>query len=155
MATYTPYKLGDGKVVNIPTAEIHRNMQLLKMSRDEAVDMWLYDHDYINNDEADALTAKAEENRITATIHKAKAEYKQKTQRERVKKQDATKDGIIKAIAEAIADTAEYSKIVTDGKLIVFRIGEEHFKVDLTRYTKKGLETLKTKGDYEKYFGES
>lgn len=134
MANFTPYKLASGKVVNIPTAEIQRNMALLKISRDEAVDLWLYDNEYIGNDEADALTNKAKENRITATIHQAKAEYKQKTQRERVKKEDPTKEGIIKAVAEMLPSlNAENIEIVNAGKLITFTIGADKYKLDLIR----------------------
>lgn len=134
MANFTPYKLANGKVVNIPTAEIQRNMALLKISRDEAVDLWLYDNEYIGNDEADALTNKAKENRITATIHQAKAEYKQKTQRERVKKDDPTKEGIIKAVAEMLPSlNAENIEIVNAGKLITFTIGADKYKLDLIR----------------------
>ena len=134
MANFTPYKLASGKVVNIPTAEIQRNMTLLKISRDEAVDLWLYDNEYIGNDEADALTNKAKENRITATIHQAKAEYKQKTQRERVKKDDPTKEGIIKAVAEMLPSlNAENIEIVNAGKLITFTIGADKYKLDLIR----------------------
>lgn len=134
MANFTPYKLANGKVVNIPTAEINRNMALLKISRDEAVDLWLYDNDYIGNEEADALTAKAKENRVTATIHQAKAEYKQKTQRERVKKDDPTKEGIIKAIAEMLPSlNAEEINVVNAGKLITFKIGADTYKLDLIR----------------------
>lgn len=134
MANFTPYKLASGKVVNIPTAEIQRNMALLKISRDEAVDLWLYDNEYIGNEEADALTNKAKENRITATIHQAKAEYKQKTQRERVKKDDPTKEGIIKAVAEMLPSlNAENIEIVNAGKLITFTIGADKYKLDLIR----------------------
>ena len=134
MANFTPYKLASGKVVNIPTAEIQRNMALLKISRDEAVDLWLYDNEYIGNDEADALTNKAKENRITATIPQAKAEYKQKTQRERVKKDDPTKEGIIKALAEMLPSlNAENIEIVNAGKLITFTIGADKYKLDLIR----------------------
>lgn len=134
MANFTPYKLASGKVVNIPTAEINRNMALLKISRDEAIDLWLYDNDYTDNEEADALTAKAKENRITATIHQAKAEYKQKTQRERVVKEDKVKEDIIQAVADMLPTlNAENVVIEKKGKLITFTVGEDKFKFDLIR----------------------
>lgn len=153
-SAYTPYKLDNGKVVRIPNAEINKSMALLKLTRDEAIQIWLEDEGYEVNEEQEALCQKAKDSRITATIHKAKAEYKPKTQRERVVKADPTKEGIIKAIANAISENADYSKVIKDGKLIVFRIGNEYFKLDLTRYTDKGLKALKDKGEYENYFGE-
>lgn len=134
MATYTPYKLANGRVVNVPTHELEKNMRLLKLSRDEALDLWLFDHDYIENEEEKALTAIAKENRITATIHKAKAQFTPKTQRERVVKEDKVKEGIVQAIADLLPSlNATEVNIEKKGKLITFKVGEDIFKVDLIR----------------------
>lgn len=131
---YTPYKLSNGKVVRIPMEEINKQMRLLKLSKDEAIQMYLEDEGYLENEEQEALERKAKENRITATIHQAKAEYKEKTQRERVKKDDPTKEGIIKAIAEMLPSVnAENVEIVNAGKLITFTIGTDKYKLDLIR----------------------
>ena len=133
MAAYTPYRLANDKVVNIPNAEINKLMAVCK-SRAEAVELWLFDHEYTENEEADALTAKAKENRITATIHQAKAEYKQKTQRERVVKEDKVKEDIIQAVADMLPTlNAENVVIEKKGKLITFTVGEDKFKFDLIR----------------------
>ena len=132
-SAYTPYKLANGKVVNIPNAEIARNMAICN-SKAEAIDLWLFDHEYIENEEEQALTAKAKENRITATIHEAKAEVKQKTQRERVIKEDKVKEGIIQAIADLLPSLeATEVNIEKKGKLITFKVGTDSFKVDLIR----------------------
>ena len=127
---YTPYQIKGGKVVNIPNSEIARLMPLCSSKR-EAVELWLYDHDYIENEEADELTAKAKENKI---LHKAKAEYKQKTQRERVVKEDKVKEDIIQAVADMLPNlNAENVVIEKKGKLITFTVGEDKFKFDLIR----------------------
>lgn len=132
-SAYTPYKLADNRVVNIPNAEINKLMAVCN-SRSEAIELWLFDHDYIESEEEQELTAKAKENRITATIHQAKAEVKQKTQRERVKKDDPTKEGVIKAIAEMLPSlNAEEINVVNAGKLITFKIGADTYKLDLIR----------------------
>lgn len=133
-SAYTPYKIADGRVVQVPNAEISKNMALLKCSRAEAVNVWLFDNEYIECPEADELTAKAKENRITATIHQAKTEVKQKTQRERVVKEDKVKEGIIQAIADLLPslDATEVN-IEKKGKLITFKVGTDSFKVDLIR----------------------
>lgn len=133
-SAYTPYKIADGKVVQVPNAEVSKLQAQLKITRAEAVDLWLFDHDYIENEEEQALTAKAKENRITATIHEAKAEVKQKTQRERVVKEDKVKEGIIQAIADMLPTlNAENVVIEKKGKLITFTVGEDKFKFDLIR----------------------
>lgn len=133
-SAYTPYKIADGRTVQVPNAEVSKLQAQLKISRAEAVDLWLFDNDYIENEEEQALTAKAKENRITATIHQAKTEVKQKTQRERVVKEDKVKEGIIQAVADMLPNLqAENVVIEKKGKLITFTIGEDKFKFDLIR----------------------
>ena len=133
MASYVPYKLADGKVVRIPQAEIDRNMKTLCLTRDEAITLYLEDEGYLINEEQEELERKAKENRITATIHQAKT-YTPKTQRERVKKDDPTKEGIVRAIAEMLPDlNATDIAIVNAGKLITFKIGADTYKIDLIR----------------------
>ena len=130
---FIPYKLANGKIVNIPSADLTKYGTICK-TQAEKIELWLFDHEYIENEEEQALTAKAKENRITATIHQAKAEYKQKTQRERVKKDDPTKEGIIKAVAEMLPSlNAENIEIVNAGKIITFTIGADRYKLDLIR----------------------
>lgn len=135
MASIVPYKLPSGKVVRVPMAEINKSMALLGLTKDEAIQMYLEDEGYLENEEQTALERKAKENRITATIHQAKStEVKQKTQKERVKKADPTKEGVIKAIAEMLPDlNATDIVIVNEGKLITFKISADEYKVDLIR----------------------
>ena len=133
MATgrYTPYTLKGGKVVNVPNDEVSKLQAQLKLSRSEAVELWLYDEGYIENAEADELTAKAKENKVS---HNARAEVKQKTQRERVVKEDKVKEAIIQAVADMLPSlNAENVVIEKKGKLITFTVGEDKFKLDLIR----------------------
>lgn len=133
MATgrYTPYTLKGGKVVNVPNDEVTKLQTQLKLSRSEAVELWLYDEGYIENAEADELTAKAKENKIS---HNARAEVKQKTQRERVIKEDKVKESIIQAVADMLPNLqAENVVIEKKGKLITFKVGADSFKFDLIR----------------------
>lgn len=131
-SAYTPYKIADGRVVNVPNAEVAKLQAQLKLSRSEAVELWLFDHDYIENAEEQELTAKAKENRVQ---HKAKStEPKQKTQRERVIKEDKVKEAIIQAVADMLP-TLDATNVVIEkkGKLITFEVGEDKFKFDLIR----------------------
>ena len=87
-----------------------------------------------------ALDAKAKANVKVANIVKARAAdpSKKKTQRERVKKEDPTKEGVIAALAKALPElaNAENVTIVNAGKLITFTIGEDTYKLDLVRQRK-------------------
>lgn len=131
MAMYTPYRLKGGKVVQVPNDEVSKLATALKISRSEAVEVWLYDEGYIENKEADELTAKAKENKIS---HNARAEVKQKTQRERVVKEDKVKEAIIQAVADMLPNLqAENVVVEKKGKLITFTVGEDKFKFDLIR----------------------
>ena len=130
-SAYTPYTLKGGKVVQVPNAEVSKLQKALGCSRAEAVDCWLYDNDYIDCPEADELTAKAKENKVS---HNARAEYKPKTQRERVVKEDKVKEAIIQAVADMLPSlNAENVVIEKKGKLITFEVGTEKFKFDLIR----------------------
>ena len=128
---FTPYRLKGGKVVNVPNDEVSKLQVALKCSRSEAVDVWLYDNDYIDCPEADELTAKAKENKVS---HNARAESKPKTQRERVVKEDKVKEDIIQAVADMLPNlNAENVVIEKKGKLITFTVGTDKFKFDLIR----------------------
>ena len=132
MGKFIPYE-HNGKTLRIPLAEIERNMQILKLTEVEAVQMWLEDNGHEINEEQEALDKKARENKITAKIHQARA-YTPKTQKERVHKEDKTKEGFIKNLAEILADLeATEIEIVNPSKLITFKLGNETFKLDLIR----------------------
>lgn len=50
-----------GKTINIPDEEIEKNMKVLDISKDEAIEMWLDDNDYTANEVVEELTKKAKE----------------------------------------------------------------------------------------------
>lgn len=53
----------NGKEINIPDNDIKKLMSSLDITKAEAIDTWLDDHDYIDNAEAEAMTEKAKQNR--------------------------------------------------------------------------------------------
>ena len=130
----------NGKVLNIPDDFIQNAMKNLSIDKDEAIQLWLEDNDFEVNEEQEALDAKAKANVKVANIVKARAAEpgKKKTQRERVKKEDPTKEGVIAALAKALPElaNAENVTIVNAGKLITFTIGEDTYKLDLVRQRK-------------------
>lgn len=128
----------NGRTVRIPEAEIAKQMKLLDISREKAIDLYLEDNDYQENEEVEALTKKARVNGVTpASCVKARAATPTKTQRERVKKDDPTKEKIISTLAECLGDIATNVIVVDNRKIITFNIGDELFKLDLSRTRKK------------------
>jgi hypothetical protein len=86
----------NGKEINIPDKDISNLMASLDISKDEAIDTWLDDHDYIDNAEAEEMTKKAKQLR---RYEKSDNERK-KTVRER--KVDTEKGGLLTAIKTAV-----------------------------------------------------
>jgi hypothetical protein len=141
------YTLESGKVVTIPDSEITNSMRLLGLTRDEAIQMYLEDEGYIINAEQEALDQKAKDNKITATIHKAKAEYQPKTQRERVAKPQPIKEEIISTIAQHLVEIGATEINVTNKTKSITFIGKdgEPYAIDL-KWERNKSPTYKAKG---------
>lgn len=128
----------NGKAVRINEQEVEKIASGLDISKQEAVQVWLEDNEYIENAEQVKLDTKAKSNRITATIHQAKAINTKKTQRERVLKDDPAKENLIRCIKAALEEKGcEKVEIVNKTKLISFTLGGETFKLDLIRQRNK------------------
>ena len=137
MATkYIEYELDEGQIVKIPREELARYMKLDGVKTEEdACWIWCEDNGKIINEEQEVLTKKAKDNRITATIHQARAEItKEKKKPER--KPDETKESIISGLAEYLAEIVENVKVTNVGKIIEFDLKGEHYKLDLIRQRK-------------------
>lgn len=136
MATgYITYDF-DGKKIRIPKEEIERNMNIpIVKTEEDAIWIWLEDNGYVDNPEQNELDQKAKDNRITATIHQARAETTQPRKKVE-RKADETKESIIASLAEFLAEIVENVQVVNVGKLIEFDLKGEHYKLDLIRQRK-------------------
>ena len=127
----------NGKKIRILDSDIENSMKTLDLTKEEAIQMWLEDEGYLENEEQEALEKKAKETRITATIHQASSkDVKKKTQKERIPKEDVTKERVIAEIADFLPKFAENVQILNKNKLISFQIGEDLFEIDLKRKRK-------------------
>ena len=127
----------NGKKLKIPDSEIEKSMKSLDLTKEESIQMWLEDEGYLDNEEQEALEKKAKENRITATIHQASAkDVRKKSQKERVRKENPTKEMVIAEIAKILPNFAENIQILNVSKLISFTIGEETYEIDLKQKRK-------------------
>ena len=133
------YTLKNGKVVNIPDRELDKNMQLLEISKQEAIEMWLVDTDYEEDEELEELDAKAKAVKID---HGAVAEKpRKKSDKPRtVKVSDAKKELFSKLsyyLNEFCEENDANCKILKENKLIELQFGGETFKIDLIQVRKK------------------
>ena len=136
MAQYINYEYDENKFVKIPKAEIERYMKLPNVkTEDDACWIWCEDNGKIINEEQAELTKKAKDNRITATIHEAKAEEK-KPRKKVERKTDETKESLISTLAETLESIVDNVKITNIGKIIEFDLKGEHYKLDLIRQRK-------------------
>ena len=130
------YELDEKTIVKIPREEIERYMKLDGVkTEDDACWIWCEDNGKIDNDEQNELDKKAKENRITATIHQARAEPKARKKVER--KADETKDSLVEQLADYLKTLEMENVAITKiGKLIEFDLKGEHYKLDLIRQRK-------------------
>jgi predicted NAD-dependent protein-ADP-ribosyltransferase YbiA (DUF1768 family) len=135
------YELDNGRSVNIPDKDIERLQNTLKISYNEAVYTWLVDEGYFEDETVEELTEKAKKNRITATVHQAKAENSAKKERKpRERKVNSTKQGIIRTIFYALQqEYGDFSEITitNDEKYIEIVRPEGNFTINLVQHRAK------------------
>ena len=131
------YELDNGRTINIPDKDIENLQKSLDISYNEAVLTWLSDNDYISDDTVEELSEKAKKNRITATVHQAKAENSLKKGRKpREKKENPLKKEIIETIFTALSE--KYNAKVTNAeKYIDFSVDGLEFTVNLVQHRPK------------------
>ncbi len=129
------------KNFNIPDEEIDKLMDSLDISLEEACETYLFDHDMMESKEVDEMSKKATKNRITATIHGAKGEKKERKPRE--KKENPLKkeiiDIIFTSLQKKLIEHGDFLSInVTNNeKYIDFAIGNRTFTVNLVEHRGK------------------
>ena len=125
------YTLPNGKNVNIPDEEIKKSMKALDLTKEEAIQMWLEDNDYEVNEEQAELDAKAKKVKID---HGASAmdKTKSKEKKPRPKVASDEKKELFDEIFSNLQDVyKENARIEKENKLIIVKIGEKTFKIDI------------------------
>lgn len=125
------YTLENGKVINIPDNEIKAHMKNLGLTEDEAIQLYLEDEGYLDNEELEELDSKAKKVKIQ---HGASATEKteKKEKKPRTVKISDEKQGLFDNIYHFLVETYGSSvEIVKENKLLTLKIGEKTFKVDL------------------------
>jgi predicted methyltransferase len=121
----------NGKMINIPDSEIEKSMKILDLTKEQAIEMWLEDEGYLDNEEQLELTQKAKENKITATIHSARDVGKPKANKPKTVKVSEEKQTIFADILENLQKNYENVEIVKQNKLIQVKLNGKTFKIDL------------------------
>lgn len=129
---YYEITLTNGKVVKCEKEWAEKSMKALETDLEDVLLMWLEDEGYIINDEQEELDKKAK------GVVKPKAGDKtQRKPREKVQKENPTKELIIAEIAKTLQNLGVSNlKIENKAKLITFDYVNESFKVDLIQKRK-------------------
>lgn len=118
----------NGKKYFVKEKDIDNLQAHLKVSVFEAIELWLEDNNYIQNDIQNELDKQAKENK-SKVVAKSNTE-KKKVVRER--KPNPTKENIIKSLAEYLNTIATDIIVENVGKIITFKVDNKEFKIDLT-----------------------
>ena len=120
----------NGKNINIPDKEIEKAMKSLELTKEEAIEMWLEDEGYLDNEEQNELDEKAKKVKINHGASAIDKTQKEKKPRQKVASDE--KQALFTEILNTLTGVyGENVKIEKENKLILVKIGEKCFKVDL------------------------
>lgn len=127
--------LDNDKVVKCSNVWVEKTMELLKTSAEDVMLMWLEDNGYLVNEEQEELDKEARGK--VKLVAKTEKPVK-KTPKERVQKENPTKELIIQTIYNALQqiDSISSVNIENKAKLITFELNNEQFKIDLVQKRK-------------------
>lgn len=136
---YFQVDIENGKKYRIKKEWVSEMQKDLDISEFEAIEMWLDDNEILEPSQEQAdLMEKAKENKSNKVVKASSTEPKKKTQRERVVKENPTKELIISTLAKALEPLQVDNLVIENkGKLITFDYNGESFKVDLVQKRKK------------------
>ena len=125
-----------GKILNIPKTEVEKSMKVLKLSFEDAIQMWLEDNEYLENEEQNHLCEVAKMNKITQNIHKAGAKSKKTSKKPKTVKTSTEKTELFNEILQNLTENHQNVKILNQNKLIQVEINGKIFKIDLIEQRK-------------------
>lgn len=119
-------------------AEIKKNMEILGISREEAEEMWAFDHDEIDCEEVDAIEDKIEETQKSDKKKSGSPLDKVRNMKAK-KKADAEKEGVIKTIfnflrGEAASGTIVQPQEMSTTKMSFMGVNGGYYTVTITKH---------------------
>lgn len=132
------YTLENGKIVNISDKDIENKMKLFELTKEEAIQLWLEDNDYLVNEELEELDAKAKKVKIDHEAQSTKPRKKSEKPRT-VKVSDAKKEFFSKLsyyLNEFCEENNANCTILKENKLFQIEFCGEIFKLDLIQQRK-------------------
>ena len=137
LGNITEITLDNDKVVKVSTKWVHDTCARLETDIEDVLLMYLEDNGYLENEAQEELDQSAKENGVKLVAKTEKP--KKKTQRERVVKENPTKELIISTLVSALQEIDNISNVNVENKakLITFTLNNEDFKLDLVQKRKE------------------
>ena len=132
------YTLENGKTINISDKEVENSMKLLELTKEEAIQLWLEDNDYLVNEELEELDAKAKKVKIDHEAQSTKPRKKSEKPRT-IKVSDAKKElfsQLSQFLTDFSAENDANCTILKENKMFQVEFGGEIFKLDLIQQRK-------------------
>ena len=126
----------NGKTLNIPKADIEKSMKVLELSFEDAVQMWLADEGYLENEEQNHLCEIAKVNKITQNIHGAREKGKKTSKKPKTVKTSTEKIELFTKILQNLTENYQNVEVLKENKLISVEINGKIFKIDLIEQRK-------------------
>lgn len=117
----------NGKTLSIPDAELSKLMKTLKLSKEEAIQLWLEDNDYEVNETVEELTKKAK-----AVKHYEKSD-KQRKKITRERKVDEEKAYLLNLLIKVINNEDCIESVKNEAEFS-FSHGENSYTVKLVKH---------------------
>lgn len=133
-------ELEDGRKVTAATEFLKKMMANLEIDMDEAVMTWLEDEEYLINDDQEDLCIAAKQNKVLANVRKGDRDTaKEKKKTIRTVKVNPVKEKLIAAIAKTVEGIDGVADITVENKskIILFKLEDKEFKIDLIEKRKK------------------
>lgn len=127
----------NGKSVNIPDKEIESYMRSLDLTKEQAIEMWLDDEGYTENEEQLELEKKAKESGIMRDIHGASATDKAKKTTPKTVKVSDEKQTLFAEILSNLEYDYKKVEVLKQNKLIQVEINGKIFKIDVIEQRNK------------------
>lgn len=123
------YKMPSGKAINIPDATIKNFMNVLELTKEEAIQTYLEDEGLLENEEQIALDKKAK--KLSHAVHDIKDTAKKPRKKPKRIVSDEKKTLFAEILSELEYNYTENVSVLIPNKLIQVKIGEKTFKIDL------------------------
>lgn len=126
-------ELENGKTIKVDKIYIDRQIENLKITLEDAIDMYLDDEGITENQEQNELDNQGK--KIVKKLVKSEKAPAKKTQKERTKRENPEKEYLVGIIAEFLEDVIDVSNINIENKakMITFSYKNVNYSLDLVQ----------------------